>query len=107
MKKILFICSQNKLRSPTGEAVFGDEPGIEARSAGLNHDAEIPLGAEDIEWADVIFVMEQTHKRKLRKKFRDSLKNQKLVCLGIPDDYEYMQPELVDLFKQHIPKFIS
>ncbi len=107
MKKILFVCSQNKLRSPTGEAVFGSEPEIEARSAGLNHDAEIPLGTEDVEWADIIFVMEQTHKRKLRKKFRESLKSQKLICLGIPDEYEYMQPELIEIFQQNVPQFIS
>lgn len=107
MKKILFVCSQNKLRSPTGEAVFGNDPDIKARSAGLNNDAEVPLGTEDIEWADIIFVMEQAHKRKLRKKFRESLKNKKLICLGIPDDYDYMQPELIGLFKQNVPQFIS
>jgi predicted protein tyrosine phosphatase len=107
MKKILFVCSQNKLRSPTGEAVFCNEPELDVRSAGLNNDAEIPLGAEDVEWADIIFVMEQVHKKKLRKRFKDILKTQKLVCLGIPDNYEYMDPELVEIFKNHVPQFIN
>lgn len=107
MKKVLFVCSQNKLRSPTGEAVFSNEPGIETRSAGLNHDAEVPLGVEDIEWADIIFVMEPTHKTKLLKKFREHLKSQKLICLGIPDNYDYMQSELVEIFKQQVPQFLG
>lgn len=107
MKKVLFVCSQNKLRSPTGEAVFSGNPDLEVRSAGLNHDAEVPLGIEDVEWADIIFVMEAAHKRKLKKKFRESLKNQSVICLGIPDNYEYMQPELVELFKKNVPQFLG
>ncbi|ERS82300.1 MULTISPECIES: low molecular weight protein tyrosine phosphatase family protein [Gammaproteobacteria] len=106
MTRILFVCSQNKLRSPTAEAVFSEEPNVEVRSAGLNNDAEVPLGAEDIEWAEVIFVMENAHKRKLRTRFREHLKNQKLICLGIPDNYEYMAPELVDIFRSRIPQFL-
>ena len=106
MKKILFVCSQNKLRSPTAEAVFCDEAGLDVRSAGLNHDAEIPLGVEDVEWADIIFVMEQTHKRKLKKRFRENLNSQKLICLGIPDDYEYMDSELIKILKNNVPQFI-
>ncbi|WP_281556043.1 low molecular weight protein tyrosine phosphatase family protein [Thalassomonas sp. RHCl1] len=106
MKKILFVCSQNKLRSPTGEAVFGSEAGVEARSAGLNNNAEIPLGAEDVEWADIIFVMEPVHKRKLSKRFKDKLKGQRVICLGIPDNYDYMDPELVEIFKRDVPQFI-
>ncbi|HIM98877.1 MAG TPA: phosphotyrosine protein phosphatase [Gammaproteobacteria bacterium] len=106
MTRILFVCCQNKLRSPTAEAVFSEEPNVEVRSAGLNNDAEVPLGAEDIEWAEVIFVMENAHKRKLRTRFREHLKNQKLICLGIPDNYEYMAPELVDIFRSRIPQFL-
>ncbi len=106
MKKILFICSQNKLRSPTAEAIFCDYPGWEVRSAGLNNDAEIPISAEDVQWADYIFVMEQVHKGKLSKKFRKSLKHQKVICLGIPDDYEYMDKTLVGLLERKVPSFV-
>ncbi|GAB5478825.1 MAG: low molecular weight protein tyrosine phosphatase family protein [Marinobacter nauticus] len=107
MTRILFVCSQNKLRSPTAEAVFGNEPDVEARSAGLNNDAEVPLGADDVEWAEVIFVMEQIHKRKLQKRFKKQLKDQKVICLGIPDNYEYMAPELVEILKSRIPQFLG
>ena len=100
MKKLLFVRNQNKLRSPTAEAIFSNDPDLVVRSAGLNNDAEAPLGAEDIEWAEIIFVMEQARKRKLQKRFKASLKSQKLVCLSIPDDYEYMQSGLIALSKK-------
>lgn len=66
MKNILFICSQNKLRSPTAEQVFSTWPHIEVSSAGTNNDAETPLSNELIEWADIIFVMERLTAQKCR-----------------------------------------
>jgi predicted protein tyrosine phosphatase len=61
-RRILFVCSQNKLRSPTAEAVFANHAAVEVDSAGLNHDAVVPLSPEQIEWADLILVMEKSHR---------------------------------------------
>ena len=99
MKHLLFICSQNKLRSPTAEAVFAGTPGIDVDSAGLNHDAIVPLTPEQVEWADLIFVMEKEHRNKLHRKFKRHLNGQHVIVLGIPDDYAYMDPALVALLK--------
>ncbi|HLO89099.1 MAG TPA: low molecular weight protein tyrosine phosphatase family protein [Nostocaceae cyanobacterium] len=102
MKKLLFICSQNKLRSPTAEAVFSEYPDLEVESAGLNRDAEVPVSTEAIEWADIIFVMEKSHKNKLSKKFQAFLKNKRVICLDIPDEYDYMELTLIELLKQKV-----
>ena len=106
MKNILFVCSQNKLRSPTAEQVFADWPDIQVSSAGTNNDAENPLSGEQIEWADIIFVMERAHRNKLQKKFRSELKDKRLICLHIPDEYEFRDPALVELLKQKIPGYL-
>jgi predicted protein tyrosine phosphatase len=95
MKNVLFICSQNKLRSPTAEQVFSSHPQIECTSAGLNHDAENPVTPELVEWADLIFVMEKAHKNKLSAKFKKNLSKARVICLDIPDDYDYMDPMLI------------
>jgi predicted protein tyrosine phosphatase len=105
MNKLLFICSQNRLRSPTAEVVFSEYEGLETESAGLNRSAEIPLSIEVIQWADLIFVMEKQHLHKLSQKFKPYLKNKKVICLDIPDDYDYMQPELVELLKKKVLPF--
>ncbi len=103
---ILFICSRNKLRSPTGEAVFANSSDMEVRSAGISNDAQVPVSVEDVEWADVIFVMEQSQKSKLIKKFRGQINRQRIICLGIPDIYKYMDPELVEIFKRKVPQYL-
>jgi predicted protein tyrosine phosphatase len=107
MRNILFVCSQNKLRSPTAERIFSDIPNIEVDSAGLNHDAVQPITSEQIEWADVIFVMEKTHKNKLQKNYKRSLKSQSVVCLDIPDDYAFMDDELVFILKKKVGSYLG
>ena len=106
MKRILFICGQNRIRSPTAEKTFSSYPGIEVASAGINHNAEEPLTPEWIEWADLIFVMEKSHRTKLSKKFRVHLKNKRVICLDIPDEYAYLDPELVRLLQSKILPFL-
>ncbi len=94
MKNILFICGQNKLRSPTAEAVFATNLDWNVRSAGLKNNSEVQVGADDVGWAEYIFVMENSHKKKLQERFRAELNGQKVICLGIPDNYEYMDEEI-------------
>jgi len=106
-QKLLFICGKNKLRSPTAEAVFGGMEGKEVRSAGLSNDADVLLGTEDVEWADIIFVMEQAHKKKLKERYRAHLNGQKVVCLGIPDKYKYMDPALVSILESRVATYLD
>ncbi|MES2439105.1 MAG: low molecular weight protein tyrosine phosphatase family protein [Verrucomicrobiota bacterium] len=106
MKHLLFICSQNKLRSPTAEAVFAGMPGIDVDSAGLNNDAVVPLSPEQVEWADLIFVMEKEHRNKLHRKFKRHLNGQRVIVLGIPDEYEYMDLDLIQLLKVKMMQFL-
>ena len=107
MKHVLFICSQNRLRSPTAEQVFSTWKEIEVTSAGLNNDAENPVTPEVLEWADIIFVMERVHRDKLSKKFRAHLNGKRIVVLNIPDDYEFMAPSLVSLLQTRVPPFLG
>jgi predicted protein tyrosine phosphatase len=101
--KILFLCSQNRLRSPTAEAVFAACAGLETLSAGVDSDAVTPVDAELIEWAEIIFAMENSHRNKLRQRFGKLMDGKRLVVLRIRDDYDYMQPELVELLKKKVP----
>lgn len=106
MKNILFVCSQNRLRSPTAEQIYAGRPDLEVASAGTNNDAETPLSAELIAWADMIFVMEKAHRNKMQKKYRAALKDKRLIVLDIPDDYEFMDPVLVRLLQMRLARFL-
>lgn len=107
MTNVLFVCSANRLRSPTAEQVFSTWPGIETDSAGISNDADVPLSTEQVEWADIIFVMEKTHRNKLNRKFRSSLNGKRVICLDIPDDYELMDPVLVRMLETRAGRFLS
>jgi predicted protein tyrosine phosphatase len=106
MLKLLFVCSQNRLRSPTAEHVFAQWPGVETASCGTNADAQTPASPELLHWADIIFVMEPTHRSKLQKRFRPAAGGKRIICLGIPDEYDYMQDELVALLTAKVAQFL-
>ena len=100
---MLFLCGRNRLRSPTAERIFAGLPGFAVASAGVSPDADEPLTPEIIEDADIVFVMEPNQQRKLREKFGRWLRDKKVVCLNVADDYDYMQPELIALLRERVP----
>lgn len=106
MLRALFICSANRLRSPTAEQVFASWPGVETDSAGLSNGASQELSGEQLEWATIVFVMEKAHRSKLSKKFRKYLNGKRVICLDIPDEYDFMQPELVRLLETKAGPFL-
>ncbi|PTS86596.1 MULTISPECIES: low molecular weight protein tyrosine phosphatase family protein [unclassified Caulobacter] len=106
MKRVLFVCGKNRLRSPTAEQLFSTWPGIEAASAGVCADADEPLTGEMVAEADLIFVMEKAHRTKLNRRFRAQLKSTRVICLDIPDDYVFMDPELIRLLEARVPRFL-
>jgi len=105
--KLLFVCSRNRLRSPTAEAIFSACDGIEALSAGTSPDAETPVSADLIEWADLVFAMERVHKRRLQQKFRPQLREKRVIVLGIPDNYKYMEPDLVRILESAVQPYLA
>jgi predicted protein tyrosine phosphatase len=106
MMNVLFVCSANRLRSPTAEQVFSTWPGVETDSAGISSGASVLLSSEQVDWADVIFVMEKTHRNKLTRQFRSHLKGKRVICLDIPDDYEFMDPVLVRMLEKRVSRFL-
>lgn len=107
MINILFICSRNQWRSPTGEQVWRNHPAVFARSAGTSAKAKRKVSAKDIQWADLILVMEQKHKQRLQASFNHLLAHKRLIVLDIPDEYQYTDPELITIFKQSVTPLIG
>ena len=103
---MLFVCGRNRRRSPSAERIFSSYPDIEVASAGLNPEAEEVISAELVDWAELIFVMDKNQQRKLTQRFRPLLKNKRVVCLDIPDEYAYMEPALVCLLQRKVSPFL-
>lgn len=102
----LFICSRNQWRSPTAETVFRRYPNVQARSAGTSSNARHTVSIDDIAWADKIFVMEQKHKSRLLAQFPRALQYKEMIILDIPDDYRYMDEELIEILKESVVPYL-
>ncbi len=104
---LLFICTENRLRSATAETTLSEYEGITAIGCGTNKDAITPISGDLILWADIVFVMQKSHKKKVTAKFKELLKNVRLICLGIPDNYQYMDPELIRILESKVSSYVE
>ncbi|MEO0361581.1 MAG: phosphotyrosine protein phosphatase [Pseudomonadota bacterium] len=104
MTRALFICGKARRRSPTAVAVAERVFGLEAACAGLSADADEPLDADAIEWADAIFVMEARQKARLKRAFGRRIGGRKIVSLDIPDRFEAMAPDLTALLEAKLAR---
>lgn len=107
MMNLLFVCSRNQWRSPTGEAIYRNRQGVDARSAGTEAAARVRVSAKLIDWADVVFVMEHKHKKRLLQDYRDALQHKELIVLDIPDEYQYMDEELVAMIRTTVDEYLG
>jgi predicted protein tyrosine phosphatase len=105
--KLLFICSRNRWRSLTAEHLFRGSRQYAVKSAGTSPEARVRVNEGHIKWADMIFVMEKKHSRMLTEKFGDALAGKTIICLRIPDDYEYMDPALIDELKASLGPYVE
>lgn len=105
--KVLFVCSRNRWRSLTAEKIFHGKNNHEVRSAGTEENARIKITAGHIGWADIIFVMEKKHQTKIQQKFYEELKGKKIVRLDIPDEYGFMDEELIDLLESRVMEYLE
>ena len=105
--KLLFVCSRNRRRSLTAEKMLERLPGCEVRSAGTQPQARIVVTEGHLGWADLIFVMEKSHLRRLRQRFPEALAGKRVIALHIPDDYAFMDPALIDELHAKLAPFID
>lgn len=97
--KILFVCSRNKWRSRTAETIFKNNGQHQIKSAGTENTARVSINQNLINWADIIFVMENKHEKRILKKFDLNKSEINMEVLDIPDEYKYMDKELIEILE--------
>lgn len=98
---ILFVCNQGQNRSRTAELLFKDK--FNTKSAGLFNNL---LTEQQLEWADIVFVMEDFQRKEIGQRFPKEYLKKKIINLDIPDTYYFQQPELIEILKSKIDKAI-
>ncbi len=105
--RLLFLCSRNQWRSPTAEKVYQNDPRVEVRSAGTSASARCRVSEKLLLWADRVMVMEHAHKQRLREQFPELLRDLRIDVLDIPDDYQFMNPELVTMIRERVEPLLE
>ncbi len=105
--KLLFLCSRNQWRSPTAEAIYQNDPRVQVRSAGVSAAARTRVSEKVLLWADVVCVMEHEHKKRLRDDFPQIFRDLRIEVLDIPDDYQLMDPALIELIRERVEPVIE
>ncbi len=105
--KLLFLCSRNQWRSPTAEKVYQNDPRVEARSAGVSTSARCHVSEKLLRWADLVLVMEHSHKQRLREQFPELIHELRIEVLDISDDYAFMNADLVTLIRERVEPLLS
>jgi len=106
LSNLLFICSKNQWRSPTAELLFKNHPVHNARSAGTSEKARVKVNEKLVNWADVIFVMERRHRDLLQQRFPIATAEKPLIVLGIEDDYQFGDAELIELLREKLEEYL-
>lgn len=92
---ILVVCGRNKNRSRTAEHIFKNDDRFSIRSTGLSEKSGRLVTENDLNWADMVLVMETGHRAKLSGQFRH-LDLPPIEVLNIEDENEFMDEELVE-----------
>lgn len=98
---ILVVCGRNKKRSRTAEHIFKNDQRFNIRSAGLSPKSDRKVSENDLNWADIVFVMETEQRSKIRDLYRH-LELPTIEVLNIPDEYEFMNEELIEILSDRI-----
>jgi len=105
--RLLFVCARNLWRSPTAERIYRNRSDLEVRSRGLRRSARQRLGDSDLRWADVVFAMESSHAKQIRRDHSASLGTTPVVVLDIPDEYRFMDSDLVKNIMHEVDHWLS
>ena len=107
LRRVLFVCHLNRSRSATAERLFCKRRDLDVRSAGTATDALVRVNKQMLEWANVIFTMDETQQHALERMFPDHPAVQHLICLDIPDDFAFLQPDLVKLLEERVATHLN
>ena len=107
VRRVLFICHYNRRRSATAERVFSKRPDLEVRSAGTHEDALARVNGHMLAWAELIFVMDDEQRAALARMFPNDPALDRVVCLQIPDEYGFLDVELVRLLEDRVDAYLN
>src|SRR5688572_12583311 len=100
--RALFVCRYNQRRSATAERIFARDPTLDVRSAGTSPEASVQVNRLMLDWADIVFVMDDDQVRDMKRMFPGHPAVDRMVCLQIQDQYHFLDPVLVTTLEERV-----
>lgn len=94
-RRVLFVCTQNKVRSLTAEHLYRVRPDLDVKSCGTATFAKNQLTKDLLKWAEVVFTFDDSQMDVIEKNFSAEAQSRIVVCLGLPDIFTYKSDALV------------
>lgn len=98
---VLVVCGRNKRRSRTAEYMFKNDQRFNIRSVGLSPRSLREIKAKDVEWSNIILVMDDEQSSQLKSQYKSN-DIPVVEVLGIEDTYEYLNLELQEILRREI-----
>ena len=105
--RILFVCGRNQWRSPTAEEIYRRDPRLDVRSAGVSPSSRQRINEKTLHWASLVLVMERKHAARIREQFSYMDELPPIESLQIPDEFVFMDPELIRLIREAVEPIIT
>ena len=105
---ILFVCTANIDRSKTAEDLYGRDPRFEVKSCGVAPFAQVLVTRDLLDWADYVFVMNESedhHVTAIKRRFPGLSKD--VIDLDIEDRWKRGHPELARLIISRLEPHIG
>ena len=67
----------------------------------------VRVNARMLDWADVVITMDEGQGRALELMFPQHPALAHLMCLQIPDEFTFLQPELVTLLRERVTPLLA
>ena len=106
-RRVLFLCQLNRSRSATAERLFCKRPDLDVCSAGTSEDALVRVNQRMLDWADLIFTMDEEQHHALERMFPNHPAIERMICLEIPDAYRFLEPDLVRMLEERITPHLA
>ena len=107
-QRVLFVCTANVDRSKTAEDLYENDPRFEVKSCGVAPFAQVVVTRELLDWADFVFVMNESedhHVTAIRRRFPGLSKD--VIDLDIEDRWKRGHPELARLIVSRLEPHIG
>lgn len=105
--RFLFVFHEERLHAPTPDSLVEHPLRVEVRTAGALEGQPHSLPAKDLEWADIIVVLEKRIRSLVHKRCKALGLTKRLICLYMPEHITVADPTYAAAFRSRFRFYLQ